>query len=76
MDAKIGGLKYGEMRFFYIMLKYLPRRHLLMAKRKSIKVTEDKGKLRNCPRLKRLKRQLNTLCDTRLLHPSPGEVSH
>ena len=49
MDAKIGGLKYGEMRFFYIMSKYLPRRHLLMAKRKSIKVTEDKGRLRTVP---------------------------
>lgn len=44
------------------MSKYLPRKYLLMKKRKSVKVTTDEGKLRNYPRSKRLRRHDNRMC--------------
>ena len=59
---------------FYIKSKYPPRRYLFMAKRKSIKVSKDKGRLRNCPRLKINETKLNTLCNPGLFHPGPGKV--
>jgi len=59
---------------FYIKSKYFPRRDLFIAKRKSIKVSKDKGRLINYPRLKIKEIKLNTLCNPGLFHPGPRKV--
>ena len=51
MDLKLLEQRMEKWNFLP-KVKDLPRRHLFMAKRKSIKVSKDKGRLRNCPRLK------------------------